>query len=129
MNIGVIKYRKYEERVLMDNNFSVDDLFRIITEDEDFVWFNIEDPKGNVLVSTWYPDKLNGAIFIEVLTIKRHEKILWTNYNAYRTPQYIYGKKVHWTAGPYWFKRKGKAQEFIAKKMDQARFWIKRTIK
>lgn len=124
MKIGVIKYRKYEERVLLNQHFVIDDLFRIILEDKDFVWFNIIDESEQVLVSTWFPDTKNGAQFIEVLKVKKEVEILGTTYDAYKDPPFKYRTKITWQTGSYGFKTKKGAQGYVDKINHRARLAI-----
>jgi hypothetical protein len=127
MKIGVIKYRKYEERVLLDKHFIIDDLFKIILTDKDFMWFNIIDEKENVLLSTWYPDTEKGAKYIRVATkVKREVEILGTTYNAYKTPSYTYRTKTTWKVGSYSFRLKKDAQGYVDQTNRRARWAIEK---
>ena len=121
MKIGLIKYRKYKERVLLNEHFVIDDLFKIILEDEDFKWFNILDEKENVLLSTWYPDTEKGAEFIQVLKVKKEVEILGTTYNAYNTPSLTHRTKTTWKAGSNTYKRKKDAQGYVDQTNTRAR--------
>lgn len=124
MKIGLIKYREYEERVLLNKHFVIDDLFKIILEDKDFKWFNILDEKGNILISTWYPDTKKGAEFIQVLKIKKEVEILGTTYNAYNIPSLTHRTKTTWKAGSNTYKRKKDAQVYVDQTNRKARFSI-----
>ncbi|SOD17765.1 hypothetical protein [Pedobacter xixiisoli] len=129
MNIGIIKYRKYEERVLMDSSFSIDGLFRIILEDGDFEWFHVVDREGKVLISTTSFDLDSGAILIRIPKIRRDEEILGTDYNAYRDPPYIHKTKVTWIVEGYVCGRKKDAHGYAEWHKRRSRQLIEKTIK
>ncbi len=128
MKIGVIKYRQFEERVLLDEHFVIDELFKIILEDEDFKWFNIVDEKDNVLLTTWFPDTKNDAEFIQVVSVKKDVEILGTTYNAYNTPSLTHRTKTTWKVGSYTYKRKKDAQEYADRTNRSARFAIEKYV-
>ncbi|WP_343606249.1 hypothetical protein [Fluviicola sp.] len=125
MKIGVIRYRRYEERVLLNEHFVMDDLFRIIMNDADFMWFSIIDEKEKILLSTWFPDTESGALFVKVAPAPvRETEILGTEYDAYRNPQYRYRKKVTWKVGSYTFSHKRKAVGYVFQTNRRARHII-----
>ncbi|WP_461791392.1 hypothetical protein [Pedobacter sp.] len=125
MKIVTIKYRKYEEKVLLDENFVLDNLFLIILNDRDFMWFNIQDEQGKILLSSWYPDKESGAIFVSVApNFKKEVEILGTTYNAYNTPSLIHRTKTSWKVGSHSYTRKRGAMEYIRQTNIRARLTI-----
>jgi len=130
MKIGVIKYRKYEERVLLNQFFRIDDLFRIILEDKDFVWFNIIDEKEKVVCSTWYADTKHGARFVEVVNekVRKEVEILGTTYNAYNDPPLTHRTKTTWKVGTIPFRTRKKAREYIEQTNRRAKYAIEREI-
>lgn len=128
MKIGIIKYRKYDEWVLLGQHFIIDDLINIILNDADYVKFQIVDGKENVLLSTHYPDTGNAVEYIEVLKVKREVEILSTTYNAYKTPSLVHKTKVTWITAHGGFKTKKKAQKYADTINHTARFSIEKFI-
>jgi len=112
MNIGIITYKKYEERVLMNWNFHMKELFRILLEDKDFVRFEIFDKAQNLLLSTYYPNVEQQGVHIKVVKVEKEQEITGTTYDAYRTPSTIHRIKVRWNVDGARFRIKKKALEY-----------------
>lgn len=112
MNIGVITYKKYDENVLLNALFNIDELFNIILNDKDFVKFEIFDRDKKLLVSTHFPDIKGKGLFIHPVKVEREEDIKWIDYYAYRTPSTVRHKKVRWNVSGARFKTRKKAIEY-----------------
>jgi hypothetical protein len=123
MKTGVIKYQQYEENVLLNEHFSVDELFKIVTQDRDFIKFTVFDEKKEMIISTDFRDTSVGAKYIFVLPndVKKHVDILGTTYDAYKTPQYTHRTKTSWKVGSYPFKTRKSAHLFIETTNNRAR--------
>lgn len=128
MKIGIITYRKHEERELLDEHFIIDDLFNIILNDDDFVKFQIIDEKGNLLLSTHYRETGKTAEYLNAVKVKREEEILWTVYDAYKTPALFHKTKVTWTVGGGIIKTKKEAQKYADKINHKARLLIEKYV-
>lgn len=115
MKIGVIKYRKYEENVLLDQFFIIDELIKIVTEDREFERFSVHDREGKMLLSTSYEDTSNGATFLQILPTKVNKdvEILGTTYDAYKEQPYSHKTKTTWKVGSYGFTTRKQANLFI----------------
>ncbi|WP_316795533.1 hypothetical protein [Pedobacter agri] len=96
MNIGIITYKKYEERVFLNEHFKTNDLFRVICDDPDYVTFQIVDESETLLLSTHFPETGENVAFLKIVQVKREVEILGKTYNAYYTPQLTYKTKVSW---------------------------------
>ncbi|QIH35949.1 hypothetical protein [Sphingobacterium sp. DR205] len=111
-NIGVLTFRKFDENVLLNSHFDTAELFKIILHDEDFVRFEIFDKNRKLRLTTHEFEREPGVLIIQLAKVERDEDIKWTNFNAYRTPMYIYGKKVEWKVNGRIFKTKKLATAF-----------------
>ncbi|ASE62098.1 hypothetical protein CEQ15_11645 [Chryseobacterium indologenes] len=112
MNIGTITYKKYDENVLLNAHFNIDELFRIILNDKDFVRFEIFDSDRKLLASTYYPNVDGKGLFIHPVKVFRDEELKWTDYNAFRTPSTIRHYKVSWKVNGAVFRTRKKASEY-----------------
>jgi hypothetical protein len=112
MNIGVITYKKYDENVLLNAHFNIDELFRIILHDKDFISFEIFDRDNKLLASTYYPNVDGKGTYIHPVKVFRDEELKWTDYNAFRTPSTIRHYKVTWKVDGAVFRTKKKATEY-----------------
>lgn len=112
MNIGVITYKKYDENVLLNAHFNIDELFKIILNDKDFVKFEIFDSHKKLLVSTQFNDIQGEGLFIRPVKVEREEEIKWIDYYAYRTPSTVRHKKIRWNVSGARFKTRKKAIEY-----------------
>jgi len=120
MNIGVITYKKYDENVLLNAHFNVDELFRIILHDKDFEKFEVFDSNKKLLASTYYPDVEKGKGFhILLFKVEREESIKWIDYYAFRTPSTIRHAKVIWKVSGAVFRTRKKANEFVQSSNDR----------
>lgn len=128
MKIGIIKYRKYEERVLLDTSFVTDGLIKIILTDKDYLKFQIIGENEELLLSTDFSETGKDVAYLNVVKVRRDEEILGTTYNAYKTPQFSYKTKVTWTVDGGICKRKKQAQEYADKINDKARRLIEKFI-
>lgn len=101
--IGVITYKNYEERVIIDNNFNIDELYAIIENDKDFVSFHIEGETENQKIA-------------KPRVVTREEETIGTTYNAYNENPLTFKTKVTWkvTGGAY-FKTKKEAEKYCTK--------------
>lgn len=97
MNIGIITYSNYDERVLMDHHFVIDNLFYIVQNDVSYRAFKIEDNKGKIVLSTDYRDTQQGAGYLNLPIIKKDMELIGTVYNAYMTPSTKCKYKTKWT--------------------------------
>jgi hypothetical protein len=128
MNIGIIKYRKYEERVLLDTSFVTVDLLKIILSDKDYIKFQIVDEIENLLLSTDFSETGKDVAYLNVAKVKRVEEILGTTYNAYKTPAYSYKTKVRWTVNGGICKTKKQVQGYADKINLKARLLIEKFV-
>ncbi|MGH2666736.1 hypothetical protein [Flavobacterium sp.] len=113
MNIGIITYKNYEERLLLNWNFNLLELFSIILNDKDFVRFEILDRNNNLLLSTHYPDVEQKGVYIEVVKIKKETEITGITYDAFRTSSTIRRMKVRWNVNGRRFRTKKRAIEYV----------------
>jgi len=111
-NIGVLTFRKFDENVLLNSCFDTEELFKIILHDLDFVRFEIFDKNKKLLLTTNRFEEEPDVVIIQPAKVERDEEIKWTNFNAYRTPMYIYGKKIEWVVNSYRFRTKKSAVAF-----------------
>ncbi|MDR6919545.1 hypothetical protein [Chryseobacterium sp. 2987] len=112
MNIGVITYKKYDENVLLNAHFNIDELFTIILQDQDFVRFDIFDSNNKLLASTSFSDVDGKGLYIHPVKVFRDEELKWTDFNAFRTPSTIRHYKVSWKVDGAVFRTKKKASEY-----------------
>ncbi|WP_286778661.1 MULTISPECIES: hypothetical protein [Sphingobacterium] len=111
-NIGVLTFRKFDENVLLNSSFDIEQLFKIILYDVDFERFEIFDKNKKLLLTTnKFEDELD-VVIIHPAKVERDEEIKWTNFNAYHTPMYTYGKKIEWKVNGRIFKTKKSAAAF-----------------
>ena len=113
MNIGIITYRKYDEKVLLNWNFNLSALFSIIFNDKDFVRFEIFDKNNNLLLSTHYPDVEQKGVYIKVVKIQKEKEITGITYDAFRTPSTMRRTKVYWNVNGIRFRVKKRAIEYV----------------
>lgn len=115
MKTGIIKYRKYEENVLLDQFFIIDELIKIVTEDHEFERFSIHNREGKMLLSTSYEDTSNGATFLQIVPtrVKKDVEILGTTYDAYKEQPFSHRTKTTWKVGSYRFTTRKQANLFI----------------
>lgn len=128
MKIGIIKYRKYEERVLLGEHFIIDDLFNIILNDPDYVKFQIVDEKENLILSTQYNETGESVAYLGVFKVKREEEILGTTYDAYKTPSLVHKIKVTWKVDGGICKTKKEAHRYADKLNRKARLLIEKFV-
>lgn len=112
MNIGVITYKKYDENVLLNAHFNIDELFRIILHDKDFVRFEIFDRHNKLLASTFYPNVDGKGLYIHPVKVFRDEELKWTDYYAFRSPSTIRHYKVTWKVDGAVFRTRKNATEY-----------------
>lgn len=112
MNIGVITYKKYDENVLLNAHFNIDELFRIILHDKDFVRFEIFDREKNLLASTYYPNVDGKGLYIHPVKVCRNEELKWIDYYAFRSPSTIRHYKVTWKVDGAVFRTRIKATDY-----------------
>ena len=112
VNIGVITYKKYDENVLLNAHFNIDELFKIILQDKDFRKFEIFDHNNKLLASTHYPDVDGKGLYIHPVEVVREEELKWTDYNAFRSPSFIRHCKVSWKVNGAVFRTRKKANEY-----------------
>ena len=114
MNIGIITYRDYDERIILNWNFHLLELFNIILNDKDFVRFEILDRNNNLLLSTYYPDtEQNEVVYISVVKMVKEKEITGITYDAFRTPSTMRRIKVHWNVNGAKFRIKKRALEYV----------------
>jgi len=113
MNIGVITYKRYDERILLNWNFNLLELFSIILNDKDFVRFEIFDKNNNLLLSTHYPDVEHKGVYIKVVKIEKEKEITGITYDAFRTPSTVRRIKVRWNVNGTKFRIKKRALEYV----------------
>jgi len=112
MNIGVLTFKKYDENVLLNANFKVEELINIILNDRDFVRFEIFDNDKNLLASTSYNHVEPQGVFIQPVKMERKEEIKGVDYYAFRTPSTIYKTKIRWQVRGANFRTKKRAVEY-----------------
>lgn len=108
-NIGILTFKRFDENVLLNSTFNIDELFKIMLYDEDFVRFEIFNRDKKLLLTTNLNDQTADIIIVRPAKVGREEEIIWTNFNAYRNPMYIYGKKVEWRVNDRTFRTKKSA--------------------
>lgn len=113
MNIGIITYRRYDERILLNWNFNLIELFNIILNDKDFVRFEIFDRNNNLLLSTHYPHVEQKGEYIKVVKVEKEKEITGITYDAFRTPSTIRRIKVRWNVNGRRFRTKKGALEYV----------------
>ena len=113
MNIGIITYKNYDERLLLNWNFNLLELIHIILNDKDFVHFEILDKNNSLLLSTHYPDVKQKGVYVEVVKMKKEKEITGITYDAYRTPSTIRRIKVRWNVNGTKFRIKKRALEYV----------------
>lgn len=111
-NIAVLAFRKFDENVLLNSHFDIAELLKIILYDLDFVRFEIFDKNRKLLLTTNQFEEEPDVVIIQPAKVERDEEIKWTNFNAYGTPMYIYGKKIKWKVDGRIFKTKKSAKVF-----------------
>jgi hypothetical protein len=82
VKIGVINYKNYSENVMLDQNFSGEELFKILDTDSDCLSFRIEVEPDN-----WYTFKGTS-------TVERHTEIIGTTFNAFDPNPYKHKTRV-----------------------------------
>lgn len=80
--IGVITYKQYEERVIIDNNFDTQALYDIMDNDPDFVSFHIEGSNKPYIYGT--------------VEVEADVQIVSTTYNAYAKQPFKHKTKTSW---------------------------------
>ncbi|PWN64117.1 hypothetical protein [Chryseobacterium viscerum] len=128
MKIGIITYKKYEELVTLNEHLVINDLFNIILNDSDFVKFQILDRNGNLFLSTHYGETGKGIEYLEVLQVKRDEEILWTIYDAYKTPSLVHKTKVTWKVNGGICKTKKEALKYVDRINHKAKLLIEKFV-
>lgn len=128
MNIAIITYTKYEERVLMDQHFVIDDLLRIVQEDETYRRFQVVDGKGNLLLSTDYRDTGQGAEYLNMARLERNDELIGTEYNAFKTPSTKHRYKTTWKVNGGICKGKRDAHQYAERINRKARLILERYI-
>lgn len=113
MNIGIITYKNYEERLLLNWNFNLLELFSIILNDKDFVRFEIFDRNNNLLLSTHYPHVEQKGVYIKIVKMEKEKEITGITYDAFRTPSTIRRIKVRWNVNGAKFRIKKRALEYV----------------
>ncbi|UPZ16190.1 hypothetical protein [Flavobacterium humidisoli] len=113
MNIGIITYKNYEERLMLNWNFNLLELFSIILNDKDFVRFEILDSNNSLLLSTHYPDVEKNGVYIKVVKMVKEKEITGITYDAFRTPSTIRRIKVRWNVNGAKFRIKKRALEYV----------------
>ena len=108
-NTGILTFKRFDENVLLNSTFNIDELFKIMLYDEDFVRFEIFNRDKKLLLTTNLNDQTADVIIVRPAKVGREEEIIWTNFNAYRNPMYIYGKKVEWRVNDRIFRTKKSA--------------------
>lgn len=112
-NIGVLTFIEFDENLLLNSHFDTEELFKIILHDLDFVRFEIFDKNKKLLLTTNQFEGAPDVVIIQPAKVERDEEIKWTNFNAYRIPMYIYGKKIVWKVNGRIFKTKKSATTFV----------------
>lgn len=111
-NIGILTFRKFDENILLNARFDLDELFKIMLNDVDFVRFEIFDKNKKLLLTTELYENDPHVIIIRPAKVERDENIKWINFDAYRTPMYRYGKNIEWKANGRIFRTKKEATVF-----------------
>jgi hypothetical protein len=111
--LELLTYKKYDERILLNWNFNLLELFNIILNDKDFVRFEIFDKNSNLLLSTHYPDVEYKGVYIKVVKIEKEKEITGITYDAFRTPSTIRKIKVRWNVNGAKFRIKKRALEYV----------------
>lgn len=80
--IGVITYKQYEERVIIDNNFDTQALYDIMDNDPDFVSFHIEGSNKPYIYGT--------------VVVKPEVAIVSSTFNAFAKNTMTHKTKTTW---------------------------------
>lgn len=121
MNIGVITYVKYDERVLLNEHFVIDDLFAIVQHEYEYLKFQVVDGKGNLLVSTDHRETEQGAEYLNMARIVKDVEIVGTTYDAYKTLSTTHKYKTTWTVNHGKCRGKRDAEEYAKRINRKAR--------
>jgi hypothetical protein len=113
MNIGIITYKNYEERLLLNWNLNLLELTHIILNDKDFVRFEILDKNNSLLLSTHYPDVEQKGVYAEFVKMEKEKEITGITYDAFRTPSTMHRIKVRWNVNGAKFRIKKRALEYV----------------
>lgn len=113
MNIGIITYINYEERILLNWNFNLLELVKIILNDKQYVRFEILDQNNVLLLSTHYPNVEQKGVYIKVVKMEKETEITGITYDAFRTPSTIHRIKVRWNVSGIKFRTKKRAREYV----------------
>lgn len=95
--IGTLRFKKFEENVIIDSNFDIDDLYRILDTDKDALSFSVDGDHGRCILF------ITGTV-----KVSRNEEILGTTYNALAKNPYKHKTKVTWnlSSGGYLLTKK-----------------------
>lgn len=128
MNIGIITYIRYEERVLLNKHFVIEDLFAIVQDDKEYRKFQVVDKKENLLLSTDYSEVEQGAEYLNMARLEKHVEILSTTYDAYKTPSTTHKYKTTWMVNSGICKGKKDAQDYAERINRKARITLEKYI-
>lgn len=128
MNIGIITYTKYEERVLLNEHFSIDDLFAIVQHDTGYRMFQVVDGRENLLLTTDFRESECGAQFLNMARLERTDELLSTEYNAFKTPSTTHRYKTVWKVNGGICKGKRDAHKYAERINRKARLILERYI-
>lgn len=128
MNIGIITYAKYEERVLMDEHFVFDVLLSIVQHDKDYRKFQVVEAKGNVLLSTSGMDNEQGATPLIIAKIEKEVEQVGMVYDGYKTPSTTFKYRTTWKVNGGICKGKKDAVEYADRLNRRAKALLERFI-
>lgn len=126
MNIGIIEYSEYEERVPLNQHFVIDNLFRIVQEDETYRAFHIVDGEDNVLLSTVYDEAKKNIEFLYMAKIEKDVELIGTDYYAFRTPSTKHKYKTTWKVNGGICRGKKDAEQYAERINSKARLLIEK---
>lgn len=128
MNIGIIEYSKYEERVLLNQHFVIENLFRIVQEDRTYRNFRVVDKAGKLLLTTDFRESDQGAEYLNMAKIQKDVEQVGTTYDAFKTPSTTYKYKTTWKVNGGICKGKKDAFQYAEQINNKARLLLEKYV-
>ena len=128
MNIGIVIYTKYEERVLLNEHFVIEDLFAIVQHDREYREFQIVDGKGQLLLSTDYRENEQEVEHLIMARIEKEYDVIGIEYYAFRRPSTKRKYKVTWKVNGGICRGKKDAEQYAGRMNGRARLILERYI-
>lgn len=128
MNIGIITYNKYEERVILNEHFVIDDLFSIVQHDTEYRRFQVVDGRENLVLTTDFRESGCGAEYLTMAKLERSDELIGTEYNGFKTPSTTHKYKTVWKVNGGICKGKWDAHQYAERINGKARLILERYI-